>query len=75
MKYGTEIVSTSYYNGEVTKTAREVEESIVVTERAEVMKQILEGLELIHSGKTKELNIKVCVWPNGEIRIVKRFLT
>ena len=72
MNHGKTITTQSYYDGVITSTKEELEVSLF-TDRANILKDIIEGLSLINSGQTTKLSLEVSVDNKQRLRLIKKW--
>lgn len=72
LDYGKVTTSETYYDGVITNTRKEVEISIMST-RDELLKDLIDSLEVISSGETHKLTLEINVDSKGKYRIVRKW--
>lgn len=71
MNHGKSITTQSFYDGEITSTKQELEESIF-TDKQNILKDIIEALSVINGGSSK-LTIEICLDSKGRYRLIKKW--
>lgn len=59
MEYGKRITTESYHNGKLATTKTEVSVPILVTDRGETLAELLKAIELIATGETFQVTVKI----------------
>jgi hypothetical protein len=72
IKHGKIVLTTSYYDGIVSATKKELEVSLFTT-KENILKDIIESLEVISSGETHKLGLEVSVDKTGRFRLLKKW--
>lgn len=72
MEYGKIITSETYNKGVITITRKEMEVSIMST-RDELLKDLIDSLEVISTGETHKLTLEIIV-DKGKYRIIKKWV-
>lgn len=73
MNHGKIITTDKYYEGKVTETIKEMEES-VFTDKGTVLKEVIIALSLVSKGETTKLQLEVCLDKHGRYRLIKRWV-
>jgi hypothetical protein len=72
MNHGKTITTQSYYDGVITGTKQELEVSLF-TDKATLLKDLIDALAVITRGETSKLTLEICVDSKGRYRLVKRW--
>jgi hypothetical protein len=73
MNYHGKIIKTdSYYDGQVTSSKEEREQSLF-TDKQNILKDIIDALGIINSGETDKLSIEVCLDKQRRYRLIKKW--
>lgn len=72
IQHGHHITTETIYDGKVTSTKRELEQSIF-TDKQNLLKEIIDGLALVNSGESNKLTIEVCLDNKGRYRLIKKW--
>lgn len=70
--HGRRIVSETYYDGTVTTTQQQIEQSLFTSKKS-VLKDIIDALTVISSGESHELELKLQVDGKGRYKLTKRW--
>lgn len=72
MEYGRIITSETYYEGVVTNTRKDIEVSIM-SSRDELLKDLIDCLDVVSNGDTHKLSLDITVDNKGKYRILKKW--
>ena len=74
MKFGKVITTQTYYDGILTNTKEELEVS-VMSSRDELLKDIIDSLNVLSTGQTNKLSIEIIIDNKGKYRIIRKWST
>ena len=74
MQYGRIITTESYFKGERKSMKREAEESVSVANKAELVSEILSGLDALLNGTSPKITLEIEPHDKGYMRIVKKYV-
>jgi hypothetical protein len=71
-KHGKVIKTTSYYDGQVASEKEEIEIS-VFSSKQDILKDVIDSMVVITNGKTKKLELEICIDKMGRYRIIRKW--
>lgn len=70
--YGRRITSEVYYEGQVSSSSEQIEESMF-TSKQQILKDVIDALAVISSGETRKLELELQVDSKGRYKLTKRW--
>lgn len=73
MKHGKIITTESYYDGKLAKTSKHCQESIEITDNAQLLTSVMDALDLIALSDGNEIRLTVKRNKLGQLRLIKEY--